>query len=234
MDDKSLIALIVEDEQHIADLLDTNLSLDGYETIVCELGKDALAIVENRHVDIILLDVMLPDGKGTDICRSIKHKREDIPILMLSALGQSSDRIKGLKSGADDYLPKPFELEELTLRMSNLLERFGKRHQVDGIIKIGEADIDMDQFTLSKGNETYKLSSKEALLMKFMIECNGQTISRQQILDEVWGYEHYPSTRTIDNFISNFRKYIEVNPKEPKIITTVRGIGYRMNHLMSK
>ena len=224
-----LVALIIEDERHIADLLEANLSLDGYETIVCDNGKDALNIVGARHVDIILLDVMLPDTKGTDVCRKIKHTRDDIPILMLSALGQSADRIRGLKSGADDYLPKPFDLEELSLRMSNLLERFGKQSPLSGTLKIGLAEIDIDNFTLSRGQQLYQLTSKEALLLKFMIERQGDVVSRQQILDEVWGYEHYPSTRTIDNFIATFRKYIELEPKHPEFIITVRGIGYKLN-----
>lgn len=224
----SLVALIVEDEAHIADLLDANLTIDGYQTIICSSGKDALDIVSSRHIDIILLDVMLPDIKGTDVCRSIKHARVDIPILMLSALGQSADRIKGLKSGADDYLPKPFDLEELSLRMGNLLERFGKQSPLTGIMDIGKAKVDIDNFTISRNQKTHKLTSKEALLLKFMIERRGDVISRQQILDEVWGYEHFPSTRTIDNFIANFRKYMEVDPKNPEVIITVRGIGYKM------
>lgn len=224
-----LVALIVEDEGHIADLLEANLSIDGYDTVICSTGKEALDVVKSRHIDIILLDVMLPDIKGTDICRSIKHTRVDIPILMLSALGQSADRIKGLKSGADDYLPKPFDLEELSLRMSNLLERFGKHSPIRGILKVGEAMIDIDNFTITRDKDTHKLTSKEALLLKFMIERRGAVISRQQILDEVWGYEHYPSTRTIDNFIANFRKYTEVDPKKPEVIVTIRGIGYKLN-----
>jgi len=227
--DKQLTALIVEDEQHIADLLETNLSLDGYDTVICHSGQEALKLVSQQHIDIILLDVMLPDSSGIDVCRSIKHTRSDIPILMLSALGQSSDRIKGLRSGADDYLPKPFDIEELGLRMTNLLDRYGIQSDEQKHVKIGAAKIDFDQYTMMRGDLLHHLSSKEALLLKFITEHQGEVISRQQILDEVWGFDHYPNTRTIDNFIANFRKYIEEVPSKPKIITTVRGIGYRIN-----
>ncbi len=226
---KQLIALIVEDEQHIADLLDTNLTIDGYSTIVCGLGQSALDVVKSQHVDIVLLDIMLPDSSGIDICRNIKHERQDIPILMLSALGQSSDRIKGLKSGADDYLPKPFDLEELSLRMNNLLERYNLKEAIESEVSIGAAVVNFEHYTLRRGEDTHKLTSKEALLLKYMIERRGEVISRQNMLDDVWGYEHYPNTRTIDNFVATFRKYIEVEIGDPEIITTVRGVGYRIS-----
>lgn len=223
-----LTALIVEDEEHIADLLDTNLRIDGYDTVICSLGEKAVETVNSQHVDIVLLDVMLPDSSGIDICRSIKHIRQDIPILMLSALGQSSDRIKGLKSGADDYLPKPFELEELTLRMNNLIDRFEIDKSIKNETKLGRAIINFDQYTISRDSNHHKLTSKEALLLKFIVEHRGEVISRQLILDEVWGFERFPNTRTIDNFIATFRKYIEKNPSDPQLITTVRGVGYRI------
>ena len=221
-----ITVLIVDDEQHIADLLDTNLKLDGYQTILCDNGRDALTTIRNQHVDIVLLDVMLPDTTGVEICRKIKHTRPDIAILMLSALGQSSDRIKGLKAGADDYLPKPFDLEELSLRMSKLVERSKSNGFKKSRIKLGEASVDFATYTLTRGGNTHKLSSKEVLLLKFMNENRGQVLSRQLILDEVWGFDHYPNTRTIDNYISNFRKYIEVNPSDPKLILSIRGVGY--------
>lgn len=220
--------LVVEDEQHIADLLETNLSLDGFQVIMTKYGKDAIEIVQNRQVDIVLLDVMLPDGSGIDVCRTLKHKRQEIPILMISALGQSSDRIKGLKSGADDYLPKPFDLEELSLRMSNLLERSNKSVATKSAYSIGNATIDLDKQTITSNGIDDKMSIKETLLLKYMIEKRGHNLSRQNILEEVWGFEQFPNSRTIDNFISNFRKHIEEDPNHPKHIVTIRGIGYRL------
>ncbi len=227
--DNGITVLIVEDEQHIADLLETNLSLDGYNSIICNNGKDALEVVHSQHIDIILMDVMLPDSTGIELCRKIKHTRSDIPILILSALGQSSDRIKGLKAGADDYLPKPFDLEELSLRMTNLLDRSKGNGSHKDVFKLGAALVDFNKYTLTKGNDIYHLTSKEVLLLKFMTEHAGVVLSRQLILDEVWGFEHYPNTRTIDNFIATFRKYIEERPGEPHIITSVRGVGYILN-----
>lgn len=220
--------LVVEDEQHIADLLETNLSLDGFQVIMTRYGKEAIDIVQNRQVDIVLLDVMLPDGSGIDVCRTLKHKRQEIPILMLSALGQSSDRIKGLKSGADDYLPKPFDLEELSLRMSNLLERSIKSVATKSAYTIGRATIDLDKQTITSSGIDNKMTIKETLLLKYMIEKRGQNLSRQNILEEVWGFEQFPNSRTIDNFISNFRKHIEEDPNHPQFIVTIRGIGYRL------
>lgn len=227
MNDQQTV-LIVEDEQHIADLLETNLSLDGFNVIMTKYGKDAINIVQNRQVDIILLDVMLPDGSGIDVCRTLKHKRQEIPILMLSALGQSSDRIKGLKSGADDYLPKPFDLEELSLRMNNLLERSIKSVPTKSVFTLGKASIDLEKQTILSEGISDKMSIKETLLLKYMIENRGQNLSRQNILEEVWGFEQFPNSRTIDNFISTFRKHIEEDPNNPRLIVTIRGIGYRL------
>ena len=227
--ERDRVVLIVEDEEHIANLLDTNLSMDGHQTIICQNGKDAMAKVNGQHIDIILLDVMLPDSSGIELCRMIKHTRPDIPILILSALGQSADRIKGLKAGADDYLPKPFDLEELSLRMSNLLERSQPNGHRKETFQLGAAIVDFKQYTLTRDSYVHRLTSKEVLLLKFMTENSGQVLSRQHILDEVWGFDHYPNTRTIDNYIATFRKFIEENPGKPKLITSIRGIGYRLN-----
>lgn len=229
MGNKQKVVLIVEDEAHIASLLEANLSIDGFESVVSKTGKAALEIAMNRHIDIILLDVMLPDSSGIDICRKIKHQRPEIPILMLSALGQSSDRIKGLKAGADDYLPKPFDLEELRLRMSKLINRNQSFRPSTTLMKVGIAQVDLTKFTVSSKDSLTSLSSKETEFLKYMIERRGEVLSRQNILDEVWGYEQYPNTRTIDNFIANFRKLFEKDPGNPKCITTVRGIGYMLN-----
>ena len=225
---RSKTILVVEDEVSIANLLQTNLGLEGYETVLCMNGGDALQEIEQRSIDLILLDVMLPDGNGIDICRKIKHTHPDIPVIMLSALGQSADRIKGLRSGADDYLPKPFDLEELLLRMRKLLDR-SQKSTIDQKVVIGHAEIDFSSYTITRNDEVLQLTSKEALLLKYMIEKKGQVLSRQNILDEVWGFEQYPHTRTIDNFIATLRKYLEADPNSPKLISTVRGTGYKMN-----
>lgn len=226
---KSKSVLVVDDEEHIAALLVTNLELEGYTAFVAPNGTKAQSIIEERHIDLVLLDVMLPDISGLELCRRIKRGRKHLPILMLSALGQSSDRINGLQSGADDYLGKPFNLTELFLRMENLLIRF----QEDGMseiqkTKLGEAIIDLTNSTIIRDNETSILTTKEADLLRFLLDHPNEAIHRKDILDKVWGYEVYPTTRTIDNFISKFRKWIEVNPNDPKVIKTVRGIGYML------
>ena len=224
----SRVALVIEDEVHIASLLKTNLSLDGFEVIVVDTGKKALDTIGSRHIDIILLDVMLPDCNGVDLCRKIKHSRSEIPIIILSALGQVSDRIKGLKSGADDYLPKPFDLEELQLRIEKLISR-GNKITVNDIVQIGNAEVDFKNLMIKTKNSSYSLTSKESLLLKFMFENANKVLSRELILNNVWGFEHFPNTRTIDNFIAHLRKFIETDPNSPRFITTVRGVGYKLN-----
>ena len=220
------IVLIIEDEEHIASLLQTNLQLEGYLPLIAEDGRRAMTTVENQRIDLIIMDVMLPDTSGIDLCRKIKHNRRDIPILMLSALGQSKDRIKGLKAGADDYLAKPFDLQELLLRMSNLLGRFSQDKQIQKLCTFGKATIDFATFTILSNGTNHTMTSKEAHLLKYMIERANEVVSRKDILEHVWNYEVYPNTRTIDNFVATYRKWIEVDPSNPVIIKTVRGIGY--------
>lgn len=221
------IVLIVEDEEHIAQLLDTNLKMEGYDTILADNGASALEIIDERRVDFIVLDVMLPDTTGIDLCRKIKHDKKETPVLMLSALGQSKDRIKGLKSGADDYLAKPFELQELLLRMENLIQRFHPAEKnVSDIISLGKATINLINFQIEADGEMYTMTSKETQLLKYLVERKNEPVSRKEILEHVWGYEVYPHTRTIDNFVATYRKWIERNPSSPEIIKTVRGIGY--------
>ena len=225
---KNKLILVVEDEEHIASLLVTNLELEGYTPIVAEDGATALYIVDNQRIDLILMDVMLPDTTGIDLCRKIKHDRPDTPILMLSALGQSKDRIKGLKSGADDYLAKPFDLQELFLRMENLLLRFAPTQEEIGKTSIGKAQIDFATFSITADDNTHTMTSKESQLLKYMVERANEVVSRKDILEHVWGYEVYPHTRTIDNFVATYRKWIEVDPGSPVIIKTIRGIGYML------
>lgn len=220
--------LIVEDEEHIATLLHTNLQLEGYEPIIAEDGATALQICDDRRIDLIVMDVMLPDTTGIDLCRKIKHDRPDTPILMLSALGQSKDRIKGLKSGADDYLAKPFELQELLLRMERLLDRYPAEQSISDIVEIGKAKINFSTLSIISDKETHPMTSKESQLLKYMIERSNEIVSRKDILEHVWGYEVYPHTRTIDNFIATYRKWIEHDPSNPVIIKTVRGVGYML------
>jgi len=179
MSDKKVV-LIVEDEAHIASLIETNLQLEGYQTFISSTAHDALDFIRTQSVDILLLDVMLPDGSGIDVCRRVKMLRSNLPVLILSALGQSSDRIKGLKAGADDYLPKPFELEELLLRVNNLTGRYNPDdHDKTRIVKLGAATINFDDLTITRGRDIHRLTSNSSLLLRYIVEHRGEVISRQ-------------------------------------------------------
>jgi two-component system alkaline phosphatase synthesis response regulator PhoP len=223
--------LVVEDEIHIAELLEMNMQLEGYRTFVTDSAVECISIIQKRKIDLVILDVMLPDGNGIDVCRKIKNLRSEIPVLILSALGQSSDRIKGLKSGADDYLAKPFNLEELLIRISKLINRYSDATNYSDrrdVISIGEAQVNLNKSCITRDGKEYHLTLKEAELLKYMIEKKNTLLSRQLILEEVWGYEQYPNTRTIDNFISNLRKYLEPDLNQAIYIRTVRGKGYML------
>jgi two-component system, OmpR family, alkaline phosphatase synthesis response regulator PhoP len=221
--------LLVEDEDHLADAIILNLDLDNHQVVWANNGKKALDIFKSERFDLILLDVMLPEIDGFTVCETIRLENGQIPILIMTAKGASSDRINGLKIGADDYLVKPFDLEELLLRVNKLLKRSIESTK-DELLKypIGTCKIDFKSFEIIDiKNKRQVLSKKEIMLLKLLIEKEGQVVSRQEILEKVWGYDVYPSTRTIDNFILAYRKYFEANPKEPLHFHSVRGVGYK-------
>ena len=230
MSERRPIILVVEDESHIADLLQINLTHEGYETVLTDTGKKAIDAFKRGRVDLVVLDVMLPDANGTDLCRKFKHLKKDTPVLMLSALGQSSDRIKGLKSGADDYLAKPFNLEELFLRIEKLLGRFNNSESEirERVLKIGSSSVHLDNYELVNGHTMYRLTSREVQLLTYLYQRRNKVVSRDEILQNVWGYDVYPNTRTIDNLVSAFRKYVGDDPANPRYFITVRGVGYKL------
>lgn len=221
--------LLVEDEDHLADAITLNLELENHQVVWANNGKKALDAFKSERFDLILLDVMLPEIDGFTVCETIRLENGQIPILMMTAKGASSDRINGLKIGADDYLVKPFDLEELLLRVNKLLKRSIETTK-DELLEyhIGTCKIDFKSFEIIDiKNKRQVLSKKEIMLLKLLIEKEGQVVSRQEILEKVWGYDVYPSTRTIDNFILAYRKYFEPNPKEPLHFHSVRGVGYK-------
>ncbi|MEL6141652.1 MAG: response regulator transcription factor, partial [Bacteroidota bacterium] len=191
-------------------------------------GRDALRYANEQHFDIMILDVMLPEVDGFQICEQIRLTNRETPIIFLTAKDQSQDRIQGLKKGADDYLTKPFVFEELMLRVKRLIERTSKSPDVQPeVFAFGNNSVNFATYE-AKGNPgTFMLTKKEAMLLKLLTERQGEVVSRQQILQSVWGYDVYPSTRTIDNFILSFRKYFEAEPKSPKHFLSVRGVGYK-------
>ncbi|MEY3541291.1 MAG: hypothetical protein RLZZ204_103 [Bacteroidota bacterium] len=225
--------LIVEDEENLQEALKLNLELEGYDITCAENGAIALKKVEEGYFDLIILDVMLPEIDGFDVCETIRLKNIDTPILMLSARSGSADRVTGLKRGADDYLTKPFNLEELLLRIEKLIDK-NRKLQVNSSVgdeySFGGNTIDFRAQTASntKGEEL-SLSKKEIMLLKLLIEYKNEVVSREKILQAVWGYQVFPTTRTIDNFILSFRKYFELDPREPKHFHSVRGVGYKFS-----
>jgi two-component system, OmpR family, alkaline phosphatase synthesis response regulator PhoP len=221
--------LLVEDEEHLSEIIKLNLELEGYSVTAVNNGRVAIETFDPRF-DLIILDVMLPKVSGFDVCREIRSKNNDVPILFLTAKGEGEDRIKGLKLGADDYLSKPFNLEELLLRIANLLRR-SKQSEAKFETEeysFGNNSVNFRTFEIiDKIGQKHTLSKKEIQLLKLLISRKNEVVSRDEILDLIWGVDVYPSTRTIDNYILSFRKYFEDNPKEARFFHSIRGVGYK-------
>ena len=218
--------LLVEDEENIRDVVKLNLELEEYEVVTSGNGKEALKIIEEQHFDLLILDVMLPDLNGFQICEQVRLTNMEVPIIFLTAKDTSIDRINGLKKGADDYLTKPFHLEELLLRVQNLIKRSSKSPEnTPEVYTFGDNQINFVTFEANTKTGNFNLTKKEVKLLKLLIDRKNEVVSRQQILQSVWGYDVYPSTRTIDNFILSCRKYFEEKPKEPVHFLSIRGVG---------
>lgn len=224
--------LLVEDEQSLADTIKLNLELEGYKVQLAGDGKKALKIFKQERFDLVILDVMLPEMDGYTVCEAIRLDNEQIPVLFLTAKHSSSERITGLKVGADDYLTKPFNLEELLLRIQVLLKR-AQRGTDKNAAALGSYTFDgfhinfAEMTFVTPDKRTINLTKKENTLLKLLIERKNEVVSREHILETVWGYDIYPSTRTIDNFIVTFRKYFEKDPSSPVHFLSVRGVGYK-------
>lgn len=223
--------LVVEDEEHLHEALKLNLELEGYAVTSAYNGSDALKAVQNEYFDLIIMDIMLPGVDGISVTENIRVQQNEVPILILSAKNTSADRVLGLKKGADDYLTKPFNLEELLLRVEKLIEKNKKiqvKETVGDVYEFGGNKIDFKaQEATAWNGEKVDLSKKEAMLLKLLIENKNEVVTREKILQMVWGYNVYPTTRTIDNFILSFRKYFEADPRSPKHFHSVRGMGYK-------
>ena len=223
--------LLAEDEENLHDALKLNLELEGYEVTSAYTGSVTLQKVQQEYFDLLILDVMLPDLDGISITETIRVQNNDVPILILSAKNTGADRVLGLKKGADDYLTKPFNLEELLLRVQKLIRKNKKLNEKDFVgdtYQFGSNTIDFRaQEAVNKNGERIQLSKKEAMLLKLLIENKNDVVPREKILQTVWGYNVYPTTRTIDNFILNFRKYFEQDSRNPRYFHSVRGVGYK-------
>jgi two-component system alkaline phosphatase synthesis response regulator PhoP len=223
--------LLVEDEENLHEALKLNLELEGYEVTSAFTGSEALQKVQDEYFDLLILDVMLPELDGISVTETIRVQNNEVPILILSAKNASSDRVLGLKKGADDYLTKPFNLEELLLRVHKLIDKNKKMLDKDSVgdtYSFGSNVVDFKaQEAVTKSGERIQLSKKEAMLLKLLIENKNEVVPREKILQTVWGYNVYPTTRTIDNFILNFRKYFETDSRNPEYFHSVRGVGYK-------
>jgi len=227
--------LVVEDEQHLAFGIKYNLEAEGYDVTTVEDGPTALKMFgENTQgVDLVILDLMLPGMSGYAVCETLRDQGNDVPVLMLSARTLVDDRVRGYDVGADQYLQKPFELEELLSMTRNLLSRRAKPNpraavkEVGDVYEFGQAKINFDTFNVTFAGKPLRLTHTEMKLLRYFAENEGSVVTRAQLLENVWGLSHMPTTRTVDNFIVNLRKYFEIDPARPRHFLSVRGAGYR-------
>ena len=220
--------LIIEDELDLIKGLKFNLSDEGYEVDSAVNGMEGLRKVVEEAPDLIILDIMLPEMDGLEVCRKLRQKNIGIPIIMLTAKGEEIDKVVGLELGADDYITKPFSIRELIARIkARLRYAESERKQVPDLYSFGDIEIDFARFKIRhKGKET-DLTSLETDILKYFIMHRGEVVARNDLLDKIWGYESYPTTRTIDNHILKLRKKIEDDPSHPQYIISVYGGGYR-------
>jgi two-component system alkaline phosphatase synthesis response regulator PhoP len=223
--------LLVEDEEHLSEAIKLNLELEGFHVTAVKEGGQALKTFKQGKFHLVILDVMLPEVDGFTICESIRIHNSTVPILFLSAKNTSEDKIIGFKRGADDYMTKPFNLEEFLLRIHALIKRglrFEEKSELQEIFRFSEYEVNFKTYVVKgKDGKIFTLTKKEIMLLKLLIERRNEVVSREQILETVWGYDIYPSTRTVDNFILAFRKYFEAEPKNPKYFFSIRGVGYK-------
>jgi two-component system alkaline phosphatase synthesis response regulator PhoP len=223
--------LLVEDEPGLVMTMTDRLELEGYEVESVGDANSALQTASSNAYDAILLDVMLPGGTGFDVCRTLRQRGVQTPILMLTARGQVFDRVVGLKLGADDYLVKPFEMAELLARIEALIRRTSTSAIPAGAspetYRFGDISVDFRRAEVTKGSQKLELSAREFKLLRYFIEHRGAALTRDELLNEVWGYNAMPSTRTVDVHVAWLRQKLEDNPRHPEYIHTVHGLGYK-------
>jgi len=219
--------LIIEDEPNMVLGLKDSCEYEGYEVAVARDGKEGLEKASTEKPDIILLDVMLPLMSGLDVCRTLRNRGFEIPILMLTARGEEMDKVVGLEVGADDYVTKPFSIKELLARVRAHLRRSSKQLVELESFSFGDVELNFKKLTARKGGQALDVSAREFEILRYLIRHRGETVTRDQLLDEVWGYDSTPITRTVDNHIAKLRQKIEQDPSEPRHIVTVHRLGYR-------
>ena len=231
MSESSANILVVDDEEHLALGIAENLEAEGYHAEVAFDGLSALERIRGGAWDLVVLDIMMPEMNGLAVCETLRAEENNTPVLFLTARGDLDDRVRGLEAGGDDYLSKPFSLREFLLRVAAIVRR--RRGYLQGVqrqasLSFGENRIDFRTYKGRAWDGTeHDLTHKEAMILKALSEREGEVVSREEILETVWGYEVFPSTRTIDNFIVRLRKRFERDPEQPRFFHTVRGVGYR-------
>jgi DNA-binding response OmpR family regulator len=219
--------LVIEDEPQMLLGLRDNLELEGYEVATAADGEEGLAKAATFQPDLVLLDVMLPRKHGFDVCRELRARSNSTPIVMLTARSAETDKVLGLELGADDYVTKPFSITELLARVRAVLRRTGGRPPTQDVVRIGEIEVDFKLHQAKRGKARVEFTAREFDLLRYFVQHTGQVVTREQILNEVWGYEEFPTTRTIDNFVAKLRQKIERAPHAPEHILTIHGSGYK-------
>jgi len=219
--------LVIEDEPQMRLGLRDNLELEGYEVETAADGDEGLQKAGTFGPDLVILDVMLPKKNGFDVCRDLRSKSNSTPIVMLTARSAETDKVLGLELGADDYVTKPFSITELLARVRAVLRRSGVQKPAADVIRIGDIEIDFKLHQARRGKQRLEFTAREFDLLRYFVLHTGQVVTREQILNEVWGYEEFPTTRTIDNFVAKLRQKIENAPHAPEHILTIHGSGYK-------
>jgi DNA-binding response OmpR family regulator len=219
--------LIVEDEPNMVAGLRDNFEFEGHQVLTAPDGVAGLERALSETPDLVILDVMMPRMSGLDVCKQLKSKKPHIPIIMLTARGQEVDKVVGLELGADDYVTKPFSIRELLARVKAVLRRAKGAPREQEKVVFGEVEVNLRSCQVSRKGKALDFSSKEFDLLKFFLNHPGETLSRDRLLEEVWGYDHFPTTRTVDAHIVRLRQKVEPRPEEPRFILTVHGTGYK-------
>jgi two-component system alkaline phosphatase synthesis response regulator PhoP len=224
---RKLRILIVEDEPAMVAGLRDNFEYEGYEVISAENGVTGLERALKDHPDLVVLDVMMPRMSGLDVCKQLKAQRPSTPIIMLTARGQEIDKVVGLELGADDYVTKPFSIRELMARVKAVLRRVSPRPGAPEVFRFSDVEVNIRGHEVRRAGKPVELSAKEFALLAYFISHPAETLSRDRLLDAVWGYDNYPNTRTVDTHIVHLRQKLEPNPEQPRFILTVHGVGYK-------
>jgi DNA-binding response OmpR family regulator len=219
--------LVIEDDAELLEGLKDNLEVEGYEVLTATDGEEGLAQVARTLPDAVILDLMLPKLGGLEVCRMLRDRGFETPILILTARSQESDKIRGLESGADDYVTKPFSIHEVLARVRVMLRRSTRVPKLAGAYHFGDVEVDFSRQRVRKGRNVIALSSLEFEVLRYLISRQGQIIARDNLLDEVWGYHAFRTTRAVDNLVGRLRQKLEDRPHEPRHILTVYGVGYK-------